>query len=172
MDHTALTGIAHLALYGPDGELLHQDTVHNLITDAGDLYYATRGAAAVSPGGVTDATKVTGMKLGTGTTAPDKNGAPAELGGYISGSNNAFDSGYPQLNNLGADNGVEIVYQTTWAAGDATNAAITEAVIVNDQSSDLTSDEADTISRITFTAVNKTASDTLVITWRHKFLGA
>ena len=64
------------------------------------------------------------------------------------------------------------VYKTTWGAGVATNSAITEAVIVNDQATNATTTAANTISRITFTAVNKGASDTLAITWSHKFLGA
>lgn len=54
----------------------------------------------------------------------------------------------------------------------ATNSAITEAVIVNDSGTNATSTAANSISRIVFTAINKGASDTLAITWNHKFLGA
>lgn len=67
----------------------------NLITDAGDLYYATRAIAGVTPAAPADATKMTGMKLGTGTTAAAKNGAGAALVTYLSGSNVAFDASYP-----------------------------------------------------------------------------
>ena len=63
------------------------------------------------------------------------------------------------------------VYKTTWAAGTATNSAITEAVIVNDQATNATTTAANTIARVVFTAVNKTASDSLAITWNHKALG-
>lgn len=173
-DSSGIKGIVHVALFDQYGNLKHEEIKHNLITAAGDLYYATRGAAGVSPANLADVgSVVNGMKLGTGTVDPAKAGAgAANLGAYITGSNNAFDSGYPALNDLGDSLGVEIEYKTTWPAGDATNSAITEAVIVVDQASDLTSTEANTIARIEFTAVNKTASDVLVISWKHKFLGA
>ena len=54
----------------------------------------------------------------------------------------------------------------------ATNGAITEVVIVNDQATNATSSAANTYSRALITSVNKGASDTLAITWNHTFLGA
>lgn len=172
-DSTELTGWARVRLFAPDGSIKDEQVVRNLITDTGDLYYATRGASAVSPAAPADATKVTGMKLGTGTTAASKNGAGAALVTYLATSNNAFDATFPVVNNLGAGAGVEIEYKTTWGAGDSTNAAITECVIVNEAiASDTTSTAAETISRITFTAIDKQANDILVIDWKHKFLGA
>ena len=114
---------------------------------------------------------MTGMKLGTGTTAVAKAGAGAALVTYISASNNPFDATWPVTQNLGAGLGVNGQYKTTWAAGDVTNAAITEAVIVNDAAADATTTAANTAHRIVFTAINKTASDSLVITWNAKFLG-
>jgi hypothetical protein len=165
-------GQALVQLFGPDGELKHEELVGNLITTAGDEYYAKRGAAAVTPAAPADVTKVTGMKLGTGVTAAAKSGAGAALGTYETGSNNPFDSTFPQLIDLSADTGWQIQYKTTWAAGDVTETALTEAVIVNDAGTDATSTAPNTISRITFTAINKTASDTLVITWNHTFNAA
>jgi hypothetical protein len=53
----------------------------------------------------------------------------------------------------------------------ATNAALTEAVIVNDAGTDATSSAANTAHRVVFTAINKGASDTLVITWNALFKG-
>lgn len=163
-----LHGAAVIQLVDADGHVKHQE-VTNLITTSGDQYYADRGAAAVLPAALADATKVTGMKLGTGTTAAAKSGAGAALGAYIAGSNNPFDASFPAKVDLAGDTGWQIQYKTTWAAGDVTNAAITEAVIVNDAGTDATSTAANTISRIVFTAINKTASDTLVITWNHTF---
>lgn len=113
-----------------------------------------------------------GMKLGTGTTAVAKNGAGAALVTYLSGSNLVFDAGFPVANNLGAGLGCTTEYKVTWPAGTATNSAITEAVIFTDANANATSTAANTISRIKFTAVNKTASDILVVDWSHKFLGA
>lgn len=165
-------GVAVVQVFGPGGELKQQEVAHNLITDAGDLYNATRVIAGVSPAAPADATKVTGMKLGTGTTAAAKNGAGAALVTYLSASNQAFDASYPQSSNLGAGAGVTAVYKVTFAPGVATNAALTEAVIVNDSATNATSTAANTISRVVFGAVSKGASDTLAITWSHKFLGA
>jgi hypothetical protein len=48
-----------------------------------------------------------------------------------------------------------------WAAGDATNAAITEAGVLNNATG------GTLYSRATFTAINKGASDTLQITWTY-----
>jgi hypothetical protein len=165
-------GQALVQLFGPDGNLKDERLVGNLITTAGDEYYAKRGGAGVLPAAPADVTKVDGMKLGTGTTAVAKSGAGAALVTYETGSNNPFDSTFPQFVDLSADTGWQIQYKTTWAAGDVTEAALTEAVIVKDATTDATSTAANTISRIVFTAINKTASDTLVITWNHTFNAA
>lgn len=60
---------------------------------------------------------------------------------------------------------------TSWGAGDVTESALTEAVIVNDAAADATSSAANTIARIVYAAKNKTADDTLAITWAHTFNG-
>ncbi|MEU8270833.1 hypothetical protein AB0B89_27205 [Sphaerisporangium sp. NPDC049002] len=167
-----LSGIVTLSLYDRDGELIDERVAKNLITDAGDLYYATRAISAVSPAAPSDATKVTGMKLGTGTTAASKASTGAALVTYKTGSNLAFDASYPQISNLGSGLGVNAVYRCTWSAGVATDTALTELVIVNDSSTNATSTAANSISRVVFSAINKGASDILVATWNHKFLGA
>jgi hypothetical protein len=67
-DGFGLVGFGVVELRDRRGLLIEAQPFANLITDAGDLYYATRGIAAVSPATPADATKVNGMKLGTGTT--------------------------------------------------------------------------------------------------------
>lgn len=171
-DLMAGEGLAVVRLIDERGRVIFDETVHNLITDAGDLYIAQKVIVGISPANPSAPTAVNGMKLGTGTTAVAKNGAGAALVTYLSGSNVAFDSTYPQTSNLGAGLGVTAVYKTTWSAGVATNSAITEAAIVNDQATNATTSAANSIARIVFTAVNKAAGDTLAITWSHKFLGA
>ena len=147
--------------------------MNNLITDAGDLYYVAQGISGVSPALPLDPTKVDGMKLGTGSTAVAKFGAGAALTTYLSGTNVVFDATYPQSMNLGAGLGVQAVYRTTFVAGVGTHAALTEVAIINDQISDGNSLAANTISRVLFASpINKGASDTLAVTWNHKFLGA
>lgn len=170
---TQLTGTLLVQLFDAAGNIKNEWTMKNLITDAGDLYYATRAVASVSPGGPSQPTLVTGMKLGTGSTAVSKAGAGSALVTYKSGSNVVFDATYPQVLNLGAGLGVQGVYRVTFAAGVATDTALTEVVIVNDAASNATSTAGNTISRVLFpTAINKGASDTLAVTWNHKFLGA
>ena len=170
-DPAALHGQALIQLISEDGTVKQEQLVDNLITDAGDLYYAGKAITGISPANPSAPTAMSGMKLGTGTTAAAKSGAGAALVTYISGSNNPFDASFPATQNLGAGLGVNGQYKTTWAAGDVTNAAITEAVIVNDAATDATSTAANTSHRVVFTAINKTASDSLVITWNAKFLG-
>jgi len=155
-----------------EGELLVATPFANLVTDAGDQYIAKKIITSISPAGASAPTAASGMKLGTGTNAATKASTNAALGSYISGSNAAFDSSYPQTEDLGSGNGWNAVYKTSWAAGTATNSAITEAVIANDAGSNATSSAANTYSRTVFSAVNKGASDTLAITWKWKALGA
>lgn len=171
-DLMAGEGLAIVRMFDERGKVTFDETLHNLITDAGDLYVAQKVIVGISPANPSAPTAMNGMKLGTGTTAVAKSGAGGALVTYLSGSNVAFDATYPQTSNLGAGLGVTAVYKTTWGAGVATNSAITEAVIVNDQATNATTSAANTLSRIVFTAVNKGASDTLAITWSHKFLGA
>jgi len=167
----ALHGEALIQVVGPDGEVKDERRATNLITDAGDLYYAGKAIASIAPASPSAPTAMSGMKLGTGTTAAAKSGAGAALVTYLTGSNLAFDTSFPATQNLGAGLGVNGQYKTTWAAGVATNSAITEAVIVNDAATNATSTAANTSHRVVFTAINKTASDSLVITWNAKFLG-
>lgn len=146
----------------------------NLITDAGDLYTAGMVIALVSPANAAQPTKANGMKLGTGSTAVAKSGAGGAIVTYLTASNVAFDATFPVTANLGAGLGVNAQYKTTWAAGIATNSAIAEAAIVNDQANNASgSSAANTYSRTVFgSTINKGASDTLAVTWNWKYLGA
>jgi hypothetical protein len=110
------------------------------------------------------------MQLGTGATAAAKTGAGAAIVTYITSSALAFDSA-PASSLNGASR--RITYVTTWAAGVATNAAITEAVIINQSvATNSGAAAAATISRAIISTVNKAAGDSLVITWTHDLLGA
>jgi hypothetical protein len=169
---TIVEGLVLVELFDERMRLKHREELRNLITDAGDLYHAQKVITAIAPVSASAPTAMTGMKLGTGTTAVAKNGAGAALVTYLTASNVAFDASYPQTSNLGAGLGVTAIYKTTWSAGVATNSAITEAVIVNDSSTNATSTAGNTLSRLVFTAINKSSLDTLAITWSHKFLGA
>jgi hypothetical protein len=166
-----LVGYGVVLLENPDG-IMDLEPFANLITTAGDQYYAQKGIVGIAPQNPTAPTAVSGMKLGTGTTAAAKSGAGGALVTYIANSNNPFDATFPTASAVGGDTGWNANYKTSWLAGDVTNAAITEAAIVNDAATDATTTAANTISRVVFAAKNKTVDDSLVITWSHKFLGA
>jgi hypothetical protein len=145
----------------------------NLITTFGDEYYIRRAAAAIGTPNIAQPTLVNGMKLGTGTTPVAKSGAGSALVTYLSASNALFSTTHPTVASKGGDTGWRVAYRATWAAGVATNAAISEVVIVNDAAANATSVLGNTISRaILSPAVNKAAGDALEIIWNHDFLGA
>jgi hypothetical protein len=161
-----LLGRVEAVRRGPDGRIKARCVVKNLITATGDQYYAGRAALSSSL-----PAQATGMRLGTGSTAVAKTGAGAAIVTYLSGSNKAFDSGFPTVS------GGVVTYKRTYAAGEATTAsAITEAVINNDTITNdnaTTATAANTISRVLLTGIgSKGASDTLTITWTHTLLGA
>lgn len=167
-----LKGIAVISLFDEEMALKHRQTVYNLITTNGDLYYATRSAAGVLPAAIADITKANGMKLGTGTTLPTKSGVGSALITYTTGSNQPFTTSFPTVTPVGTDIGYNLLYYAIWAPTVATNSALSEAVIINDSASNATSTAANTVARITFTPINKQAGDTLEISWSHTFIGA
>lgn len=172
-DGMGMVGFGIVELLDGDGRLKEVTPFANLITTAGDQYYAKKGIVGVSPANPSAPTVASGMKLGTGATSVAKSGAGGALVTYLSGSNLAFDSSFPAASAVaGTDTGWLATYKTTWPAGTATNSAITECVICNDAGTNATSSAANSYSRTVFTAQNKGASDILAITWNHKFLGA
>src|SRR5688572_13541483 len=75
-----MVGYGTAALYDGDGKLVQVEPFANLITDYGDLYYATMAIALVSPSNTAQPTKVTGMQIGSGgATAAAKAGAGGAL---------------------------------------------------------------------------------------------
>lgn len=167
--NAGIQGIARISLLDELGNVKLEIVKKNLITTSGDKYYAQRGANGV--GGNADApTALTGMKLGTGTTAVAKASTGSALITYKTASNVAFTTtNSTPTAAVGSNVGWKITYTGSWGAGVATDSALTEAVMVNDSASNATSTEANTAARVVFTAVNKGANDTLVINWDHVF---
>ena len=153
-------------LFGPDGVLKHYEIGENLVTDYGDEMVGER---------MYDDTFeiITGMKLGTGAIAEDKQSTGGAIQTYISGSEEALDA-VPVGVDKGADLGWRVPFICTWIAGDVTNAAIAEVVITNETPiTDVTSVLLDTIARFVFSStIDKQAGDELVVTWNVDFLGA
>jgi hypothetical protein len=171
-ESSGATGLVVVTLIDADGRIKSQQTVRNLITDAGDQYHVKRIAAGVVPLASADVTKVTGMKLGTATTAASKSGSGAALGTYVAGSAVVFDTGFPTTENLGGGLGWTVTYQCTFGAGIGTSAALTEVALVTDAAADATSVAANTVARVVFAATPKAAADTLAVGWAHKQLGS
>lgn len=167
-DRAGIVGYGIIELFGPDGELKLVRPFANLITDYGDLYYAGKAIASIAPASPAAPTALTGMQIGSGSTAVAKAGAGGAMVTLLAGQ--AFDATYPNTNNLGAGLGVEAVYKTTYAAGTGTG-TVNEATITNGTIGS-SSTAGNTISRILTGAVTKAAGDALAITWRHKLLGA
>ncbi len=162
-ENTTIEGIVEWELRGPNGEIKSAGKVRNLITSVGDQYYAGRAALSSSL-----PAQVTGMKLGTGSTAPAKSGAGAALATYLTDSHQAIDGSYPT-----AAAGV-VTHRVTYAAGKATTASpITEVVLVTDALANATSSAESTIARALLSGIgSKGAGDSLTITWTHTLLGA
>lgn len=171
-DGVGLIGYGVAVVRGEDGQVKQAIPFSNIVTTAGDEYYVRKAITGIGPANASAPTAVNGMKLGTGTAEPTKSGSAAALGTYISGSNVAFDATYPTVSAVGTDTGWQATYRATWAAGVATNAAISEVAIVRDQATNATSTAANTISRALIGPYNKTSTDSLEITWNHKLLGA
>lgn len=162
---TGIQGQATIHLFGPDGDLKFYEVRKNLITTAGDQYYAKMGCAGVDSN--VAPTLAARMQLGVGTVDVAKSSTGAALGAdYISGSTQAFDDVAAAV--VSGDTGWKITYTSTWIAGDVINSAITHAAIVTN-TTDAAGSVAETISIVEFTAINKGASDSLVINWVHTF---
>lgn len=164
-------GVARLwspSLFVPGKMLLAQEVeFENLVTQVGDQYYGERAAGIGSP-----PNQVTGMRLGTGSTAVAKTGAGAAIVTYTTGSSIAISGGFPTSSIPASSRRIQ--WQTLWAAGIATVSGLNEVVITNETPlTNVAGSAANTISRALLSPViNKGASDTLTITWNHDLLGA
>jgi hypothetical protein len=166
-EEAGIRGIVHYLLRTSDGDIKQEGLCKNLVTQVGDQYYGERAAGISSPPG-----QVTGMRLGTGTTAVAKTGAGAAIVTYVSGSNVAITGGFPTSALSGSSRRIQ--WKGSWGAGVATNSALAEAVITNEATlTDVAGTAANTISRVLLSpTVNKGASDSLDLTWNHDLLGA
>lgn len=174
-DLMGMSGFGVAMLLDERGRAVRFDPFLNLITTAGDQYYAKKGAAAIGTPNAAAPSPLNGMKLGTGATAVAKSGAgAAATGTFVTGSNLAFDSAFPTTSAVpGTDTGWYITYQVTWPAGTATNANINEVMAVMDQATAANSSAGNTGSRFVLPApYNKLAGNAMVVNWSHKFLGS
>jgi hypothetical protein len=156
-----IRGTLHVVLTGPDGEVKYDEIIENMVTQVGDQYYAERAV------GISGIAQITGMQLGTSSTAPAKTGTgAASIGTLVANSLVAVT--LPTSSSLQA--GLRrLVYTAQWGAGVATANNIQEVALVNQSTGTQTVAPASaTIARALISPiVNKGAQDTLAITWNH-----
>src|SRR5690606_8958474 len=85
-DLSLATGMVVAELRDENGRLKARCENRNLIAATGDQWYA--GRAALASG---QPAPVTGMKLGSGSTAPSKSGGGAALATYLTDSHQALN---------------------------------------------------------------------------------
>lgn len=162
LDRVNIKGAVHAVLRNGDGEIKFEALYENLVLTLGNEYYGERAAGIASPPG-----QVTGMRLGTGTTASANPSTQQAIQTYTSGSQVAITGGYPQSQN--PSGGIRrIIWAASWAAGVAT-ATLNEAAITNESPlTNVAGDNTNTIARVILSpAVAKGASDTFDLTWNH-----
>lgn len=170
-----ITGFGVLTITDEQGRVQDMQEFKNILTTAGDQYYAKKIITAIAPAAPLAPTAVTGMKLGTNSaTAASKSGAGAALVTYLSGANATFASGFPTAAaNTGTDTGWIVTYQTVWSAASFSSTNLNEVVIVTDAGTNATSTAANTIARVVFgSTATKTSSQLATVTWSHTILGA
>ena len=158
---------------------------HNIVTDAGDLYYAERGAlltvgSPISPvpTNFTDVNGVPDMIMEIYDNTPANN-APAKandrgdlLGTLATGSDQAIDATYPQVNDGDADNtgaGTDIItYRVSYIKADANQADNTDVILTNPTPG---ATEALIMHAEFAASFTKTSDDTLKVFVNHRFNG-
>jgi len=135
-----LKGSVHVQLIGPDGKIKQEHENHNLIVTVGKSYLATWLTAATQSGPF-----MSYMGLGTGSSGPAS--GDTTLGTELVGGGYSRQQGTNVWQNA-----------CTFAPGNGT-AAITEAGLFSASSS------GTMFARQVFSAYNKAAGDTLIITW-------
>jgi hypothetical protein len=148
------------------GNIKFHERGENLVTDYGDEHIANR---------IFDDAQdiVTGMRLGTGSTAASKSGAGAAIVTYISGSQEALDAAATE-SDLGGGSGHRVIHVCTWVAGDVTNSAIAEVVLTDETPlTDVAGVAGNTVARFVFgSTIDKQVGDSLEVTWNIDILGA
>lgn len=166
-DQALVVGTVMWELFDENMDLIDCGVGHNLVTQIGDQYYGERAAGIASP-----PAQVTGMQLGTGTTAVAKTGAGAAIVTLVAASLVAIDVSFPTSALNGSSRRIQ--FKTTWPAGTATSNGIAEVALVNQSTGTQTVAPASaTMARALISPTkDKAAGDTLAVTWSNDILGA
>jgi len=137
----------------------------NIVTNAGDVYYAQLGAGEA----VTNDFAAGGLRLGDDNTAPTK--GDDDVTAFLAGTGHAIDAAYPKTDDDDGDNGdagTDVVswrYSYTTAQGNA--ADIIEGAIVDN----IVTPTAALTHFLFAAAFGKTSSDTLKVFVNHTMNG-
>lgn len=114
----------------------HEST--NIVTNAGDLFYAERGVNTAIPSNFVDGSgDFDGiMELYNGASAaPAKDNDRSDMAGLVTGSAKVIDATYPQVNDGDSDNtgaGADIItYRTSYLTSEANDTGIADVIITN-----------------------------------------
>lgn len=147
----------------------------NIVTNAGDLFYAERAVKTAIPTNFVDGSgDFDGiMELYNGASgAPAKGNDRSNLTGLVSGSAKAMDSGYPKINDSDPDNtgaGTDIVtYLVSYAKGEANATGIADVILTNPSPG---ASEPLLMHAEFGTAFDKTSNDTLKVFINHQMNG-
>jgi len=156
-------------LEGAGGRRVYETS--NLVTTAGDVFYAQRGS------GLETTNSFDALVLCTGTATATKADTFAAVSATdIATSLKRFDAGYPKnddqdVANTGKGAGV-ITYRVTYSAAEANSAGIERLAITNYQNGSPGAAEP-LLCHASFAAsFTKAGTDTLTVYWNHEVLGA
>lgn len=162
--------------FSPSGkqEMIKQfDYTHNLVTNDGEIFYAKQGAGETPSANEDFATGYFDMSTTAYTEAETDTYNEYDVSGTgsISGSIQAFTSGYPKTNDTGdADNtgdGTDVVsYAVNYSAA-AWNDTDIEQGAIHDNATPVTASKI--LCVFSFTSFAKTSSDTLKVFVNHAF---
>jgi hypothetical protein len=139
---------------------------HNIVTNAGDVYYAQMGAGE-SP---TNAFGI--LELGTDGDAPGKTSNRSNMTTKVTGSQKVFDATYPQTDDGDSDNpdaATDVTtYRVSYTTSEANATGIDRLIITN--ATPGASEPVMTYAEFA-APFDKTSSDTLKVFVNHDFTG-
>lgn len=147
----------------------------NIVTNAGDLFYAERGVNTAIPTNFTNGSGVFDgiVELYNGASAaPAKGNARNNLVGLVSGSGKAMDATYPRVSDPDGDNtgaGADIItYRVSYLTSEANATGIADVIITNPTPG---ASEPILMHAEFAAAFDKTSSDTLKVFINHQMNG-
>lgn len=166
-DPLKIKGRVVVVLEGPAGRRVYE--TENLVTTAGDVFYAQKGS------GLATTNAFDALVLGTGSATPAKSSTYAAMT-PVSGSLKRFDAGYPKNDDQDAGNtgkGAAVVtYRVTYSASEANSANISRLAITNFQNGSPGASEPLLCHAAFGSSFTKAGTDTLTVYWNHTILGA